>query len=200
MTEPGSAPVLTDDFEEPKAGEGEVLIEVETASLGAGRVVGAARNAKALARLTERGIADDVVQLGGDDDAGALKEAAGDGFDVVLDGVYGEPFVAALKATRFGARIMTIGIQAGTDANLHIPDLLFRTHTLVGTGQRLPADRQAIWSRLLDIARTDGIDVDYARYTLEQAPAAWAAMADSPHAKVVATIDPTPGRIGAEPS
>ncbi len=166
---------------------GQVALQIAR-HMGAGRVVGAARNATALARLTERGIADDVVQLGGDDDAGALKEAAGDGFDVVLDIVYGEPFVAALKATRFGARIMTIGIQAGMDANLHIPDLLFRTHTLVGTGQAPPADRQATWNRLLDIARTDGIDVDYARYTLAQAPEAWAATAASPHAKVVAAI------------
>ena len=156
--------------------------------LGAGRVVGAGRNEKALARLMERGIAEAVVQIGSEDDAAALKEQAGDGFDVVLDVVYGEPFVAALKATRFGARVMTIGAQAGMDANVHLSDMLFRTHTLVGTGQRPPDDRHAIWNRLLTIVRDEQITVDFARYTLDQASEAWTDMANSPHAKVIATI------------
>ena len=57
--------------------------------------------------------ADAVVVLGRDDDAAALKAVAGDGFDVVLDGVCGPPLLAALKATRWGARILTIGTGAG---------------------------------------------------------------------------------------
>jgi NADPH:quinone reductase len=156
--------------------------------LGAGRVVGAGRDAESLARLVERGIADAAVQIGTDDDVGALKAEAGEGFDVVLDVVYGEPFVSALKATRFGARIMSIGAQAGMTATVSLGDLLYRTHTCVGTGQLPPADRRAIWERLLAIAREEKIDVDYADYTLEQAAEAWAAQAASPHAKVTATI------------
>lgn len=77
--------------------------------LGAGRVVGAARDAAALERLRARGLADAVVALGGTDDAVALKAVAGEGFDVVLDGVCGAPMLAALKATRWGARILTVG-------------------------------------------------------------------------------------------
>lgn len=156
--------------------------------LGAGRVVGAARNAEALTRLSERGIADAVVQLGTDRDADALKEQAGEGFDVVLDVVYGQPFIAALKATRPGARVITIGIQAGRTATVDLADMLFRTHTCVGTGQRAPDDRHAIWNRLLNISREREITVDFARYTLDEAPQAWAAMAASPHAKVIASI------------
>lgn len=45
-----------------------------------------------------------VVALGGTDDAVALKAVTGEGFDVVLDGVCGAPMLAALKATRWGAR------------------------------------------------------------------------------------------------
>jgi NADPH:quinone reductase-like Zn-dependent oxidoreductase len=158
--------------------------------LGAGRVVAAARDEKALARLSDRGITDAIVPIGTDDDAAALGAVAGEGFDVVLDVVYGEPFGAALKATRLGARLMTIGAQAGLTAAISLPDLLSRTHTCVGTGQRPPADRHAIWARLLGIARQAKITVDYAEYALDQASDAWAAQAASPHAKIVATITP----------
>jgi NADPH:quinone reductase-like Zn-dependent oxidoreductase len=156
--------------------------------LGAGRVVAAGRDQAALDRLTQRGIADAVARIGTGEDVATLKAASGDGFDVVLDVVYGDPFLAALKATAFGARIMSIGAQAGMTANVPLPDMLFRTHTCVGTGQRPPADRRAIWERLLQIARDEQITVDYARYTLDQAADAWAAQAASPHAKVIAAI------------
>jgi threonine dehydrogenase-like Zn-dependent dehydrogenase len=62
--------------------------------LGAGRIVGAGRNPEALEAAKDLG-ADETVTLGNGDDAKALKAAAGDGFDVVLDLVYGAPFLAA---------------------------------------------------------------------------------------------------------
>ncbi|MRV70514.1 zinc-binding dehydrogenase [Duganella sp. FT92W] len=156
--------------------------------LGAGRVVAAARSASALQRLKERGIADDTVALGGEDDVAALKAASNGGYDVVLDLVCGQPMLNALKATRWGARIMTIGTGAGRQVNLDIADLLFRTLSCIGTGQRPPAVRRAIWERLLRMAREHRIEVDYADYTLDQAPAAWAAQQAGPHAKITATI------------
>ena len=156
--------------------------------LGAGRVVAAARNGTALARLAERGIADATVRLGGDDDVAALKAASGDGFDVVLDLVCGQPMLNALKATRWGARILTIGTGAGRQVNLDIADLLFRSLSCVGTGQRPPADRRAIWERLLVIAREQNIVVYYVDYSLDQAADAWAAQVDGPHAKITARI------------
>src|SRR3546814_1125652 len=60
-------------------------------ALGAGQVVAAARNLDALNGLKERGIADDIVQLGGHNDEEALKVPAGPGYDVVLDAIYGPP-------------------------------------------------------------------------------------------------------------
>ncbi|OGA97638.1 MAG: alcohol dehydrogenase [Burkholderiales bacterium RIFCSPHIGHO2_12_FULL_69_20] len=156
--------------------------------LSAGRVVGAARDAVALERLRTRGLADAVVQLDGADDAAKLKAASGDGFDVVLDGVCGAPMLAALKATRWGARILTIGTGAGRELHLNIADLLFRTLSCVGTGQRSPADREAAWRRLLALAREHRFTVDQAGYTLGQAAQAWAAQAAGPHAKITAAI------------
>jgi NADPH2:quinone reductase len=156
--------------------------------LGAGRVVAAARSAPALERLKERGIADEIVVLGGSDDVAALKAAGGAGFDVVLDLVCGQPMLNALKATRWGARIMTIGTGAGRQLNLDIADLLFRTLSCIGTGQRTPGDRRAIWERLLRIAREQEIQIDYTDFAFEDAGAAWAAQIDGPHAKITARI------------
>jgi len=156
--------------------------------LGAGRVVGAARDRGALDRLMERGLADAVVSLGTEDDAAALLKEGGDGYDVVLDIVYGEPFVAALKATRWGARVMSIGAQAGHTANVGLRDMLFRTHSCVGTGQRPPQERRAIWERLLDLSREHGIGLDYADFTLETATEAWQKQSAGPHAKIIGSI------------
>jgi len=71
--------------------------------LGAGRVVAAARSQAGLDRLMERGLADAAVAMGGDNDTEALKIASGgEGFDVVLDLVFGKPFLSAVKATEMG--------------------------------------------------------------------------------------------------
>jgi NADPH:quinone reductase-like Zn-dependent oxidoreductase len=156
--------------------------------LGAARVVGAARSADALQRLQSRGLADAVVTLDGNDDVKALKDASNGGFDVVLDLVCGQPLLMALKATRWGARIMTIGTGAGRQIHLDMADLLFRTLSTIGTGQRPPADRHAIWLRLLNIAREREIAVDYLDFEFGRAGEAWAAQVAGPHAKVIARI------------
>lgn len=156
--------------------------------MGAGKVVGAARSAEALGRLKARGLADEVVVLGGSDDVAALKDAAGGGFDVVLDLVCGQPLLTALKATNWGARIITIGTGAGRQLNLDIADLLFRNLSCIGTGQRPPADREQIWLRLLKLAGEQAIQVDYLDFTLEQAAEAWAAQVSGPHAKITASV------------
>jgi NADPH:quinone reductase-like Zn-dependent oxidoreductase len=157
--------------------------------LGAGKVVAAARSHDTLQGLVSRGIADaSVTMSGGADDVAALKDASNGGFDVVLDLVCGQPLLSALKATRWGARIQTIGTGAGRQINLDIADLLFRTLSCVGTGQRPPEDRRAIWERLLKIAHDEKIVVDYADFGFEQAPEAWAAQVAGPHAKVTARV------------
>jgi NADPH:quinone reductase len=156
--------------------------------LGAGHVVAAARSLEALQRLQSYGPADAVVPMGGSDDAAALKAASNGGFDVVLDGVCGAPLLAALKATRWGARIMTIGTGAGRQINLDMADLLFRTLSTIGTGQRPAADRRAIWERLLAMHRERKFSIDYVDFTFEQAAQAWAAQVAGPHAKVTARI------------
>ena len=113
---------------------GQIALQLARA-MGAGRVVAAARNITALDRLLQREIADEVVQLGHGDDLAALKEAAGEGYNVVLDVVYGPPAEAAMKATAPGARMMSIGVQAGQTVTLSLRDLVFRSH-IGGLGAR----------------------------------------------------------------
>ena len=158
--------------------------------LGAGKVVAAGRSAEALARLTERGIADSVVCLKGvESDVQALKSEAGEGYDVVLDLVCGQPLLYALKACRWGARIMTIGTGAGRQINLDIADLLFKTLSCIGTGQRPPADRQKIWQRLLKISQEQSITVDYSEFSFSDTSEAWQAQQNGPHAKIYAKLN-----------
>lgn len=158
-------------------------------SLGAGRIVAAARNPAALDRLVERGLADASVALGGENDTEALRAASGgDGFDIVLDLVFGKPFLSAVKATKWGARLITIGTGAGRVVELNIGDLLFRTLTCIGTGQRPPADREAIWRRLLAMQKAQKLIIDYVDYDFADASAAWAAQVSGPHAKITAKV------------
>jgi NADPH2:quinone reductase len=151
--------------------------------LGAGRVVGAGRNEDELARAAELG-ADTTVVLGGDDDESALQAAAGDGYDVVLDLVYGKPFLAALQATANGATLITVGEGAGSSAEVPFRSLVGRTH--VGhLNNAMPADvMRAGYGELAEHAAAGRITVQTRTYRLEEAPDAWRAQADGPHAKI----------------
>ncbi|WP_062343200.1 zinc-binding alcohol dehydrogenase family protein [Novosphingobium sp. CCH12-A3] len=153
--------------------------------MGAGHIVAAARSAGKLAALEARGWADASVQLGTGDDDAMLKAASNGGFDVVLDVIYGPPAEAAMRATRPGARMMSIGVQAGPTVTLSLRDLVFRSHIGVGTGQRPAAERRAAFERLMKMAAAGTLAVDTAIYPLNRAEEAWAAQAGSPHAKIV---------------
>lgn len=153
--------------------------------MGAGHVVAAARSADKLAALKTRGWADATVQLGTGADEAALKAASNGGFDVVLDVIYGPPAEAAMRATRPGARMMSIGVQAGPTVTLSLRDLVFRSHIGVGTGQRPAAERRAAFDRLMAMAADGALEVDTAVYPFDRADEAWAAQLGSPHAKIV---------------
>lgn len=153
--------------------------------LGAGRVVAAARDAGKLQQLQDSGLADAVAVLGRDDDESALRAASSGGYNVVLDVIYGPPAEAAMRATAPGARMMSIGVQAGTTVTLSLRDLVFRSHHGVGTGQRPAAERRAAFDRLIKMAMNDGLRVDTVIYPFDAAANAWAAQEGSPHGKVI---------------
>jgi NADPH:quinone reductase-like Zn-dependent oxidoreductase len=163
---------------------GRIGLQVARA-LGAGRLTAAARTQAVLDALLAEGIADAVVQLGTGDDDAALRAAAGPGFDVVLDVIYGKPAEAAMRATRPGARMMSIGVQAGPTVTLSLRDLVMRSHIGVGTGQRPAAERRAAYDRLVRMALDGTLTLPITRFPLDQAPQAWEAQGRSPHSKII---------------
>lgn len=153
--------------------------------LGAGRVVGAGRDADALERLAGSGADATVTLGGGSDDAAALKDASGQGFDVVIDPVYGPPMVAALAATASGARIVTIGAGAGMSAEIPFGALMGRTH--IGHGNQFaPREVQRdAYEQLTRHAAAGDIRLEVETYPLDRAADAWEAQAAGPHKKIV---------------
>jgi NADPH2:quinone reductase len=93
--------------------------------LGAGKVVAAARDSASLERARHDLGADAVVQLGGEGDlTERLKEAAGGGFDVVVDPLWGEPALAAIGALNVEGRLIQVGNSAAQSVEL--PSKAFR--------------------------------------------------------------------------
>lgn len=163
-------------------------IAVQAAKLlGAGRVVGAGRKPDALEKVRGLG-ADAVVRLGQGDDAAALKREAGDGYDVVLDMVYGDPFLAALDASAVGATLITVGQGAGSTATVPFAQLLGRTHIGHMNNFMPPEVMRAAYEELTKHAADGRIRVDTERYPLDEAARAWQAQADGPNTKIAIQI------------
>jgi NADPH:quinone reductase-like Zn-dependent oxidoreductase len=111
--------------------------------LGAKRVIGAGRNERALAKLRTMG-ADATIQL--DQPDNALKEefarAAGDeGFDVIIDYLWGHPtevLLAAITKSEFApvtkqTRLVQVGESAGPTISLPAAVLRSTPLTILGT-------------------------------------------------------------------
>lgn len=156
--------------------------------LGAGRVVAAARSEAKLRALQEQGLADAIVILGAGNDDDALKAGTERGYNVILDVIYGPPAEAAIRASAPGARMMSIGVQAGPIVSLSLRDLVFRSHVGVGTGQRPAAERRAAFDTLMTMAIEKGLRADTVQFPFDKAADAWAAQAGSPHGKVIVRL------------
>ncbi|WP_405010019.1 zinc-binding alcohol dehydrogenase family protein [Kitasatospora sp. NBC_01539] len=167
---------------------GQIAIQVARGH-GAGRVVGVARDRAALERLPALG-ADAVVELRAGEDADQLAarllEAAGP-VDVVLDGVYGLPLEAALRACAPRARLVNIGNPAGATALVPAGLLRGRQLTLSGfAGLHTPLrDKRAALTWLWTALVRDELQVEVRTCPLGELPSAWRAQAASPHAKYV---------------
>jgi NADPH:quinone reductase-like Zn-dependent oxidoreductase len=154
--------------------------------LGAGHVVAAARHRPALERLLERG-ADEVVELGrpGVDDAKAFADAAGsDGFDVVLDPLYGPALEAALGATSQFAHIVTVGASAGSEATIGIRHLFGRTLSGHSNTFAPLEHRREAYERMCEHALAGELTVNVEKLSLADIETAWKLQAAGPHHKI----------------
>ncbi|MEZ0294503.1 MAG: zinc-binding alcohol dehydrogenase family protein [Solirubrobacteraceae bacterium] len=165
-------------------------IAVQAAKLmGAARVVAAARDAEALERARALG-ADALVSLRDDADdlaAGLRAASGGDGFDLALDPLWGDPAKAAISAMKPFGRVVSLGQSAGAEATLTSQairstpiDLLGYTNYTAGE-----ARKAAAYAELAGHAARGEIAVRIERIGLDDVPEAWQRQGTSPHAKLV---------------
>jgi NADPH:quinone reductase-like Zn-dependent oxidoreductase len=155
--------------------------------LGAGRVVAAARSAPALERCLALG-ADRAVRLGEAEDlATALSEAADGRIDVILDPLFGEPFVAAIRAASFGARLVQMGASAGQQATVPSAPIRGKVLTIMGhTNFAAPPEvKRAAYERMAAAAAVGELDVETEGIPLERVQDAWARLEQGSHRKIL---------------
>jgi NADPH:quinone reductase-like Zn-dependent oxidoreductase len=159
--------------------------------LGAGRVVAAARDGAALDRAREQYGADAIVQLGGEGDlAEHLKEAAGGGYDLVIDPLWGEPAMAALSTLNDDGRLVAIGNSAGETAEIVGRDFRNRLARVIGhTNFKAPRERKReAFEAQCRHSLAGELSVPVAEQPLAEVAEVWAAQGGSPHAKQVLRV------------
>jgi NADPH:quinone reductase len=164
------------------------LVAVQAARLlGAGRVVAAGRSDAGLERARARG-ADEVVRLVGENLVERLREASGgDGPNLVVDPLWGEPIAAALEACAPGARIVHLGQAAGAAATLLSGVVRGKQLDLLGhTNLAVPRDERARqYRQLVQHGIAGEIRVDLERVPFDRVADAWQRQADGPGHKLV---------------
>ena len=156
--------------------------------LGARRVVASARSEAGLERARELG-ADETVQIGAVSDlAAACREASGgDGFDVIVDPLWGEPAMAAAKAAAPFARLVALGQSAGLEAAFTSADVRNNALRIVGhTNYKVPeGDRRGAYERMCAHAAAGELTADYERVALDDVASAWERLRGGPGVKLV---------------
>jgi NADPH:quinone reductase len=158
--------------------------------MGAGPVVGAGRSAERLGRVRELG-ADEVLELGGDDLTEAFEQAAGGPLDVVIDPLWGEPAMAALRAIATEGRLVNVGQSAGTDVRLPLEVVRNRQgaiHAISSgwTGLERKADA---YRTVLDHALSGRLTVEREVVPLDDVATAWERQDASPGKKLVISLE-----------
>jgi NADPH:quinone reductase-like Zn-dependent oxidoreductase len=172
--------------------------------LGAGRVVGAGRNAERLERVRELG-ADAVVELGASgageaaasgeaasrtDLSAAFEEAAGGPLDIVIDPLWGEPAMAALRVLATEGRLVNVGQSAGTDVRIPLELVRNRQGAIhaISSGWTGLERKASLYDRLLDYSLAGHLTVDREVLPLEDVGTAWERQDASPGSKLVIRI------------
>ena len=152
--------------------------------LGAGRVIAAGRNEKALATLHELGV-DATIQLdkSGEELTKAFaREAGNTGFQVVIDYVWGpatEALLAAITRNEFApigseTRLVQVGESAGPTITLPAAVLRSTPLTIVGTaGMPAPDILMDALQQVLSYGASGKLRIDTVRVPLAEIEDAW---------------------------
>jgi NADPH:quinone reductase-like Zn-dependent oxidoreductase len=164
---------------------GQIAVQVAKL-LGAGRIVAAARDAAALERTLALG-ADATVQLPGSELAAELSAAAGgDGYDLVLDPLWGAPAAAAVAAMKPFGRLVNVGQSAGVEATLSSALVRGKPVSILGyTNYTAGEERKAeAYAQMARHAAAGEIRVELEHVSLADVPGAWQREGSS-HRKVI---------------
>jgi NADPH:quinone reductase len=164
------------------------IVAVQAARLlGAERVVAAGRDPERLARAKEAG-ADETIELGRDDLADALREAAGgEGPTLIVDPLWDGPLAAAAQAAAPQARIVQVGQSAGPEATLRSNDVRGKQLDILGYSNFAapPEAARDGYLELLGHVAAGRIRIDVETLPFERFPEAWSRQAAGPGTKLV---------------
>jgi NADPH:quinone reductase len=157
--------------------------------LGAGRVVGAGRNADRLERALELG-AEQAVELGEGDLTDAFEQAAGGPLDVVVDPLWGEPAMAALRAIATEGRLVNVGQSAGADVRIPLEIVRSRQGAIhaISSGWTDLEQKAGVYRRLLEYSLAGHLTVDREVVPLDDVADAWERQEASPGRKLVISM------------
>jgi NADPH2:quinone reductase len=157
--------------------------------MGAGRIVGAGRSAEGLERVRGLG-ADEVVELSDGELTDSFDRAAGGELDIVIDPLWGDPAMAALRTLATEGRLVNVGQSAGADARLPLENVRNRQGAIhaVSSGWTPLERKAAVYRRLLEHVEAGRVTVDRDVVPLEEVAAAWRRQDASPGRKLVISI------------
>jgi NADPH:quinone reductase-like Zn-dependent oxidoreductase len=144
-------------------------------SAGAGRVVAAARSARAREQALASG-ADAVVALDTDDVAALAERLRADGpVDLVVDPLFGVPAAAALRALGPHGRLVNLGSSAAETAPLDSATLRSRSLQVLGytNNELTPAQRADALAYVVDEVLAGRLTVAHQRVPLGDVAGAW---------------------------
>lgn len=157
--------------------------------MGAGRVVGAGRNAEGLERVRELG-ADEVVELRNGNLTEAFEQAAGGQLDIVIDPLWGEPAMAALRAIATEGRLVNVGQSAGTDVRLPLEIVRNRQGAIhaISSGWTDLERKASAYRQLVEYAVAGRLTVHRDVMPLDEVANAWEQQEESPGRKLVISL------------
>lgn len=151
--------------------------------LGAGRVIGTGRNPESLKKILALG-ADAVIDLSQDDEAlaAAFRQAAGPGYDVILDFLWGHPtevliqtlVPATLHFSGKRIRLIQIGEKAGSTIQLTGDSLRTSGLEIYGAAAGLtPAAMAEGAQQVYDLILAGQLTMEIEQVPLREIEAAW---------------------------
>jgi NADPH2:quinone reductase len=164
---------------------GQVAVQAAVA-LGASRVVAAGRDRTALEALRDKGATDTVVLEG--DYAAALAEASQGGFDLVVDALFGEPMMAAIRATRMGGRIVNLGMRAGRSMQLDGIALKGKDLLSCNIGDAGADDIADAFGHLVALVQAGRVRAESETVPLADVTEIWRRQDSSPHRKLLLAV------------